>query len=60
MKNIGYYRGQAAWARRLAQHLASHPERTKRQLLDMAQDYEDIANDLDAGIDLRNPPQIRQ
>ncbi len=44
----GYYREQAARARRLSAEITSHPE-VSRQLHDMAQDYEELASDIETG-----------
>ena len=48
MMEAGYYREQAGRARRLATGIAGHPE-VSRQLHDMAQDYDELAADIDSG-----------
>jgi hypothetical protein len=57
-----YYREQAEHARRLA-NLTHQPEMSE-MLQRMAEDFEDIADDLEAGaVDVRHPellPQLRR
>jgi hypothetical protein len=54
-----YYRSQAEKARRLAR-AQSNPE-TEELLLRAAQDYDDIAEDLENGaIDIRHPERMPQ
>lgn len=48
MMEPGYYREQAGRARRLANGIVGHSE-IVRQLHDMAQDYEELAADIEAG-----------
>jgi hypothetical protein len=62
MHDPSYYRSQAARARRLA--LVPSDRETQDTLLQMAQDYLDIAVDLERGaIEIRHPelmPQTRR
>jgi hypothetical protein len=59
MENAPYYRGQAERARRLAQSLTN---REVGALLErVAQDYEDIAVDLESGaVEVRHPELMPQ
>jgi hypothetical protein len=60
MMNAAYYREQAARARRFAGSVANQPEIT-RQLHDVAQDFEEIAADLDSGaVGVRHPDLLSQ
>jgi len=62
MRELGYYREEAARARRLASSI-NHPE-ARKALLTMAKDYEEIAIDLERGaIEVRHAdlmPQRRE
>jgi len=59
MQTAAYYLEQAARAERLA--LLIGDERAKSQLHKMAQDYRDIAQDLEIGaIDIRHPELMPQ
>jgi len=59
MENAPYYRGQAERARRLAHSLTN---REVEALLErVAQDYEDIAFDLESGaVEIRHPELMPQ
>jgi hypothetical protein len=60
MMNADYYRDDAARARRIAHQLPDRPD-VQRDLLAMAQDYDDIAIDLDAGaVEVRHPKRMPQ
>ena len=58
----GYYRGQAERARRLAG--LTHQSEMTEMLERVAEDFEDIASDLETGaVDVRHPellPQLRR
>jgi hypothetical protein len=62
MQDPSYYRSQAARARRLA--LVPNDRETQDTLLQMAQDYLDLVEDLERGaIEIRHPelmPQTRR
>ena len=62
MMDAGYYRQQAARARRLADGVAN--QEMQEQLKRIAIDYDDIATDLEQGaIEVRHPelmPQLRR
>ena len=59
MRELGYYREQAAHARRLANSI-NHPE-ARNALLAMAKDYDELAVDLERGaIDVRHPELMPQ
>ncbi len=58
MRDAGYYRGQAARARRLARQMRSD---VAEQLEGLARDYDDIASDLERGaIEIRHPELMPQ
>lgn len=55
MMKAGYYREQARRGRRLARGIPNRPD-VARQLNDMAQDYEELALDIESGaIGVRHP-----
>ncbi len=60
----GYYREQAEHVRRLALAKHMHQHDIQEMLQRMAQDFEDIACDLETGaVDVRHPellPQVRR
>ena len=59
MRELGYYRQEAARARRLAISI-NHPE-ARDALLKMAKDYDEIAADLQQGaIEVRHPDLMPQ
>jgi hypothetical protein len=59
MQSAAYYLGQAEKAERLASMLTD--ERASAALLQMAEDYRDIAEDLTNGaIDIRHPERMPQ
>lgn len=59
MQSVSYYLMQADKAERLALLLTD--ERTKHDLLKMAEDYRDIAQDLENGaIEVRHPERMPQ
>jgi hypothetical protein len=59
MKDVGYYRERAAHARRLAASV--HQRDLHKILLEMAQDYDDIAEDLERNaIEIRHPDLMPQ
>jgi hypothetical protein len=59
MRELGYYRAEAARARRLANSI-NHPE-ARDALLKMAKDYEEIAVDLERGaIEVKHPERMPQ
>jgi hypothetical protein len=59
MRDADYYREQAERARRLSR-LINHRQ-VEAQLYQMAQDYDDIAEDLEVGaIDIRHPELMPQ
>jgi hypothetical protein len=60
MMDADYYREQAARARRLAGNVVHHPE-IVRHLHDLAQDFEELAADIEAGaIEVRRPELLSQ
>jgi hypothetical protein len=59
MQDIGYYREQAARARRLARCVVDAG--VAKALRQAAQDFDDIAADLEAGaIEVRHPSRLPQ
>ena len=59
MRELGYYRQEAARARRLANSI-NHPE-ARDALLKMAKDYDEIALDLERGaIEISDPKLMPQ
>jgi hypothetical protein len=59
MEHAAYYREQAGRARRLARGI-NHPEVTE-QLLRMARDYDELAEDLERGaVEIRHPELLPQ
>lgn len=55
MMEAGYYREQASRARRLSAGITNNLE-VSRQLHDMAQDYDELAADIESGaIGVRHP-----
>jgi hypothetical protein len=59
MHSALYYRGQAAIARRLASRVTD--EGVAKILQETAQDYDDIAADLESGaVEIRHPDLMRQ
>lgn len=59
MHDASYYRHQAETARRLSQKLATHD--VADRLGRMAEDYEDIADDLEKGaVDIRHAELMNQ
>jgi hypothetical protein len=59
MKDVAYYRERAAQARRLARSV--HQRDLHQTLRDMAQGYEDIAEDLENGaVEIRHPELMPQ
>ena len=59
MREARYYRDEAARARRLAKGI-NHAE-ARESLLNMARDYDDIAEDLESGaVEIRHPELMPQ
>jgi hypothetical protein len=59
MQTVDYYRSRAARARRLSAQVTT-PDVT-RTLLEIAQDYEDIAADLERGaVEITHPSRLPQ
>ena len=52
-----HYREQADRARRLSTH---HGEEVRQRLLQLAQCYDEVADDLDAGSPVRHPDFLRR
>jgi hypothetical protein len=59
MKDVSYYREQAARARRLAKQITR--DEVAQTLVDLAVGYEDIAEDLERGlVEIRHPELLPQ